>query len=530
MHWIALPLPAPEAASSGVPAQAHGWWALRFSPRVALLEEGLLVEVDSTARLWGGLPALVRLLRQHCPVPLTGPAPDAGHGQGQATAGTRQHPARGMPPVGASTSSRASASTRARAPAESPHEAACIAQAPTALQALAQLRLLQAGRPLPRRLPHDLPLRTLSDLRPHAADLEHMGCRTWGAVRALPRAGLARRLGAGPLLALDRAWGDVQHLPPWLQAPDCFALEAELPALAESADSLLWSTSRLLVALQSWLQARHQGVLALSLAWRHDLRRIDGVDLPDWQALEVRTAQPAQEMAHLRRLLAERLGRQRLAAPVNRIALRALQTAPWVGDSVSLLPPGPNETPGEPWHQLQERLSARLGTERVQGLRLMADHRPEAMQQWHPLETEKAGAAVRGRGASTRAATPPDARAVLWPTWLVQPPRVLVLQGNRPCLHGPLRLLVGPQRFETAWWESREALEALGALGAAHPESTADAGTAGGAGAAAGGSLPGEAVAGPTRRDYFVAHNQVVGYVWIFRDLQGRWLLHGFYG
>lgn len=493
MHWIALPLPAPDSAPSGVPAQAHGWWALRFSPRVALLEEGLLVEVGGTARLWGGLPALVRLLRQHCPVPLVVPGPPAGQERAE----------RAMRPPG-------------DASADPADQAACIAQAPTALQALAQLRLLQAGRPLPRRLPHDLPLRTLSELRPHAADLEHMGCRTWGAVRALPRAGLARRLGAGPLLALDRAWGDVQHLPPWLQAPDCFALEAELPALAESADSLLWSASRLLGALQSWLQARHQGVLALSLAWRHDLRRIDGVDLPDWQALEVRTAQPAQEMAHLRRLLAERLGRQRLAAPVNRIALRALQTAPWVESSVSLLPPGPSDTPGEPWHQLQERLSARLGAERVQGLCLVADHRPEAMQQWQPLEAEKnAGAAARSKGASAKASAPADARAVLWPTWLVQPPRLLVLQGSRPCLQGPLRLLVGPQRLETAWWEACEAAA-----------TTHQAGSGG----ALSGSLPGEAACGPTRRDYFVAHNRVVGHVWIFRDLQGRWFLHGFYG
>ena len=177
MHWIALPLPAPDSAPSGVPAQAHGWWALRFSPRVAMLEEGLLVEVGGTARLWGGLPALVRLLRQHCPVPLAVPGPPAGQERAE----------RAMRPPG-------------DASADPADQAACIAQAPTALQALAQLRLLQAGRPLPRRLPHDLPLRTLSELRPHAADLEHMGCRTWGAVRALPRAGLA-----GPMQQLGGA-------------------------------------------------------------------------------------------------------------------------------------------------------------------------------------------------------------------------------------------------------------------------------------------------------------------------------------
>ncbi|WP_311220979.1 MULTISPECIES: DNA polymerase Y family protein [unclassified Acidovorax] len=469
MHWIALPLPAPDPQPGGVPVQAHGWWALRFTPRVALLEEALLIEVGSVARLWGGVPALLQLLQRHRPLPL--PAAD-----GQGCSAALQPPDESGP-----------------------------AQAPTALQALAQLRLLQTSRPLPRRLPYDLPLRTLTDLRPHAAELEHMGCRTWGAVRALPRAGLARRLGAGPLLALDRAWGDVQHLPPWLQAPESFAMEAELPALAESADALLWSASRLLGALQSWLQARHQGALALSLGWRHDLRRIDGVDLPAWQSLEVRTAQPVQEMTHLRRLLAERLGRQQLAAPVNRIALKALQTAPWTGDSISLLPPGPHDMPGEPWHQLLERLSARLGAGRVQGLRLVADHRPEGMQEWQALEGSAAGG-----GLCAATVLPADARAVLWPRWLVQPPRALALQGSRPCLQGPLRLLVGPQRFETAWWEAGS--QEQNAPAAEMPV------------------MPGEAAAGPARRDYFVAHNATVGHVWIFRDLQGRWFLHGIYG
>ena len=91
--------------------------------------------------------------------------------------------------------------------------------------------------------------------------------------------------------------------------PEQFALTAELPALAESADALLWSVSRCLTALQGWLQARQQGALALDLAWRHDLRRIDGVAIAPTQALPVRTAQATQDMAHLRRLLSENLAR-----------------------------------------------------------------------------------------------------------------------------------------------------------------------------------------------------------------------------
>ncbi|AVT20557.1 hypothetical protein C7Y68_11570, partial [Paracidovorax avenae] len=105
----------------------------------------------------------------------------------------------------------------------------------------------------------------------------------------------------------------------------------------------------------------------------------------------------------------------------------------------------------------------------------------------------------RRRGAPP-AAAPAEAAgtsadAVFWPGWLVHPPRPLTLQGDRPCLQGPLRLLAGPHRFEGGWWEGCT-----------------------------------------ERRDYFVASNAAVGTVWIYRQWQGggasghlQWFWHGVY-
>lgn len=379
MPWLAWLLPCIDPAP-GVPPDAQGWWALRFTPCVTLLDEALLLEVDSVERLWGGRAALQALLRNQAPAAAQENAAD----QAWATG-------------------------------------------PTALQALALLRLQRMGRSPPQRLPHDLPIATLTALRPHVAALQHLGCRSWGDLRALPRAGLARRFGAACLLALDQAWGDAPHGLIWITLPERFALELELPALVESAPALLMAGQRLLDALQGWLRARQQGVLALELAWRHDLRRVDGVDLPPWQSLELRTAEPLQAMAHLRRLLAERLAHQRLAAPVNRLALRSLQTAPLAQASASLLPPAPDEARGEPWHQLIERLSARLGPASLQVARLHADHRPERMQHWHPAITPPSP-------AQDEAA---DSPAGLWPPWLVRPPQPLQPARPSPLPVGP---------------------------------------------------------------------------------------------
>jgi len=455
MHWIALPWPhdeAPLPARAGVPtASPHAWWALRWTPRVAVLDEALLLEVSSTERLWGGSARLMAQLQASRPTP-DGP----------------------------------------------------WAEGATALAALALLRLREAGQAVPAHVPQGLPLHTLSAARPHAASLARMGCNTWGGLRALPRAGIARRFGASLLQALDQGWGDAPDALAWLTLPATFDMALELPAPLDSAPALLHAADRLLSALQSWLRARQQGVLVLELVWQHDLRRYNGVDLPAQQALAVCTAQPTQELAHLRRLLAEHLARTTLAAPANQVRLRVRQAVALPHTCADLLPVALGaEPPGEPLHQLVERLVARLGAGRVQAPVLHADHRPECMQRW-----QAPGAALAQAGppsAAPLATHGPD--FALLPPWLLRLPLRLAVQGHRPCHHGPLSLLAGPQRIEAGWWSE------------AGPEGVDPDGQGGSA-----------------VRDYFVAHNDSVGLVWVFRERLGsqapgpqRWFLHGFY-
>jgi len=497
MHWIALPLPRWEAdvPTALADAGAVGWWALRFTPRVTLVDgDALLLEVSTTERLWGGRETLLRRVCEAWSLAAE-VAADADIGAGDP---------------------------------QPPSPSLIWGCGPTALLAQAVLRMALAGRALPARIPQGLPLHTLTALRPHVPSLERMGCRTWGALQALPRAGVARRFGAAVLQVLDQALGDAPQAHTWLELPEAFVLTAELPALAGSADALLWSAGRCLTVLQGWLQARQQGALGLELAWRHDLRRIDGVAVPPTRALQVRTGEATQDMAHLRRLLSENLSRTQLAAPANQITLRLLESAPLPQRSASLLPPddrrGGDDAAGasaEALHQLLERLSARLGTDRVLAPVLQADHRPEHRQQWRPAAEVLRVATATGRSAFKTAPThaadaaldaTPD--ALLQPTWLLNPPRRLAVQGNRPCHHGRLRLLDGPHRFEAGWWSAADA----------EPDPV----------------HPGTGLA---LRDYFVAYNEVAGLVWVFRerlapmsdDAQAvarphRWFLHGIFG
>ena len=493
-HWMAWPL-ACLSESSPVPESAC-WWALEFSPRVALLEDALLMETSMVQRLWGGAEVLLARLDS-------------------AFAQARQAAATGLP--------------------ESAVAKPLCGRGRTAWQALARLRL-QQGRPcgsvsaplaVPESSPHAdaLPLWTLSALEQHSAVLLRLGCRCWGDVRALPRAGLSRRIGAKALRALDEAYGLLPQPLDWLQLPQQFELRHDLGYPAHHADAVLHAAQPLLRALQSWLQARHHAVLALQLRWHHDLRRIDGQELQRWEALVIRTAQPTQGMAHLQRLLSEHLRQQRWRAPVDMLELQALETAAWAAEPLSCLPAAQGQSPSDSlaWHEWVERLSARWGEEAVQMVQPLADHRPERMQCWQAAATllqsknpaaardaTQAGAGAQPRQQGTHRGRHPDCAdpwQALWPPWLLPQPEALPVQANRPQWHGPLQLRAGPYRLESGWWDAA-----------------------------------GDAQAGLAERDYFVAYNAVVGHVWIYRErvrsehLMGMtsspasWFAQGMYG
>ncbi|MDL5037833.1 hypothetical protein QRD40_15895 [Comamonas sp. Y6] len=478
-HWIAWPLAllaAPQGreepeGKEAVPvtaAESACWWALEFSPRVAVLEEALLMETSMVQRLWGGLqPMLEQLDRAFALACLASQAgmPDAELGKSMVRA-----------------------------------------EADTPWLALARLRLMQRlqeqGKALPAAMPADaLPLWTLTVLQQHSAVLMRLGCRTWGQARELPRAGLSRRLGGQLLRVLDEAYGLLPQPMNWLQLPETFVLRHDLGYPARNADAVLQVAQPLLRALQSWLQARHHAVLSLQLRWHHDLRRIDGQELPAWESLCIRTAQPTQGMAHLQRLLREHLGQQHWRAPVDMLELQALKTVPWSAAPLSCLPDlaaQQGSANSLAWHEWVERVGARWGDEAVRMVEPHADYRPEAMQSWKSAaqcntrsaqqSTQQRAAALPGAAGKSRTRHDcSDPWQALWPPWLLPRPEALAIRNNRPHWHGPLQLRAGPYRLESGWWEGAQTLAA---------------------------------------RDYFVAFNEVVGHVWIYRERAqtGAWL------
>ena len=202
-------------------------------------------------------------------------------------------------------------------------------------------------------------------------------------------------------------------------------------------------------------------MLALELAHReHPLTR-----------LRIGLAVPSGEAAHLRGLLAERLAALVLPAPVVALHMRTGALLPATAGNGWLWKQAQTAEHSDALPRLIERLRARLGNERVFGLRALEDHRPECA--WSIRRDNE----VPGRYRTERAT-----RAIERPLWLLTQPREIAPRGKK---------LRGPERIETGWWDGRE-----------------------------------------IARDYFEMRDQEGVRSWVYRELSASrgWYLHGLYG
>lgn len=405
MLWLALLRPTPPERDTPPPwPEPLVWWALQFTPRVARLEEALVLELAASLRLFGGRAALQqRLLNELSEL----------SGAGNASL------------AWAPNSQAALALARAAAPAE-------------VVDGLAP--------PLPALLDR-LPFPVLSAADRHAPLLARLGCRSLGDLRRLPRAGLARRTEPALLRQLDQAYGQIAEAHDWCELPEVFEARRELPQRTDSTEALLHHAEPLLRAACLWLGARHAGAAQLRLAWLHDAMRAR--DVGPGGELRLASAEPHRDQRVWLRLLKEHLNRSALQAPVSDLLLHIDRHCPLHAHSASLMSGGDDaqRTDGESLDQLLTRLSVRLGPDNVRQAMPVADHRPEHQQRWLPWQQI-------GKRPPPELPLPEAPAEWPAPSWLLNPPLRLHCLRERPLYQGPLTLLAGPQRVETGWWDT----------------------------------------------------------------------------
>lgn len=303
------------------------------------------------------------------------------------------------------------------------------------------------------------------------ASLRAMGFLCLRELAALPRDGLGRRIGPEALAHLDRLYGRLPDPLPHWQPPARFESVLEFDARPTAVEPLLFALRRLLGELVLVLQARDGGVQQFRLLLLHEDRPVTPVP--------VGLLRPERDPARLLELARARLERVVLPAPVAGLGLVADRLPPFRPAIADLFTQARTET--SDWTLLLERLRARLGDEAVLEPVATADHRPECAGTLRVLHHASAPAARPRAGA---APVHGHARqlAETRPVWLL--PRPV------PLRQPPARILAGPERLESGWWDG-----------------------------------------GDVRRDYYVVETRDGQRAWVYCPPGRRdgWMLHGWF-
>ncbi|WP_213878752.1 DNA polymerase Y family protein [Pseudomonas sp. dw_358] len=258
-----------------------------------------------------------------------------------------------------------------------------------------------------------------------ATAFKRMGLRRLGQVLAVPRENLAHRFAARVLEHLDRLQGRRSLALSFYSPPDRFDQRIELNFDVESHQALLFPLRRLINDLAAFLAGRDGGVQRFVLHLEH----AEGEDTE----VPVGLLGPERDSERLFELARVRFEQLQVPRPVRNLRLLAEHLPPFVPAHRELFDPRPQQS--QPWEQLRERLRARLGDEAIRQLSARADHRPECA--WASSD-----GSASGRAGAVRLALLPSAPR---PGWLLREPQSLD--------ESRLRLLAGPERIESGWWD-----------------------------------------------------------------------------
>lgn len=384
-------------------------WAMRYTPAVSIDAEGaLLLDVRASLKIFGGLPALRRLIRAEL--------------------------------------------------AAQPHQVT-LSSAPTAVAALWLARAGHAdldtdpdidesvpvGRGLAARL-MTLPVKSFGWPDKILQTLAQMGVRTLGECVRLPRDGFARRIGAERLRDLDRARSLQPEVREFYQPPEHFKATLELPVESSDAGLLFESARVLLRKLDAFLIAHQGGVEILWIRLYH-------FDQPA-TLLRIAFMRVVMESSGFLELIRLHFADLRAGAPVTALAFEArLVSAP--------VPAGADLFGDRMEDELQalglfERLRARLGMNAVHGIHSLPEHRPESA--WEVVSPASANG--QNRRLESQRQEPVDDKfnkfVLRRPLWMLDDPQPLRVVSGRPVFPDALDFEAGPERIETGWWDGKD--------------------------------------------------------------------------
>lgn len=266
--------------------------------------------------------------------------------------------------------------------------------------------------------------------------LHAMGVRSVGELLRLPRSGIARRLGAATVLDLDVALA--KHAAPRRAfiVRERFYERCDFETEIDAVAYLNKAFEALLDRCAQYLRRRQAGVQYLEVRLRHRV-------IPTTR-LRLGLASITGEYRRLQDVVAQKLMRVALSAPVRGIELRSGALRPLTVDSIDVFAGTSGVGSRDTAPQLVERLRARLGERAVYGVNTVAEHRPEAA--WTRVQEFNWQLALLGarRNPESGASYPIDMPR---PVWLLDAPVPLPV--------ARMSFEQGPERIESGWWDGK---------------------------------------------------------------------------
>lgn len=289
--------------------------------------------------------------------------------------------------------------------------------------------------------------------------LKSLGIKQLGQLLALPSRARNRRLEPALVRYLEQLTGvRPDPLPPY-QPPTSFGRYQELPQDLETSTLLKPWLMQMLLELEGFLRRGDQTTSRLQL----QLHLRDQAPL----SVQVGAAQGNSCAETWLKLLMLRLEAERLIAPIKAVRLSVVDLDTKEPHPTDLF----QDTGFQEESDLLALLQARLGPDRVQGLCVLNDSRPDQ---------------TNGRCAPLHAPKPskisePLLKPPTRPCWLLPKPQIC---------RQPLDLVQGPERIATGWWDQKWQM-----------------------------------------RDYYIARNSQGRWCWVFKTPgRSEWFIQGYFG
>ncbi|EAT13431.1 DNA polymerase Y family protein [Bermanella marisrubri] len=309
--------------------------------------------------------------------------------------------------------------------------------------------------------------KSLSDADIHAKTrfkLSRLGLNTVADIAKIPRAELAKRFGHELAIYLQKLLGEIQDPIQFYIPNKQFQEYVELAYEISNSQYLIKPLQRLLLRLQYFLQQNNArcSEITLQLEHREEKATIE----------QIASAEPITLAEKWQSLCAIKFENLKLKHPVIGITLTANKQSTQQSARGDLFSKKQNAMSE---NELISHLKIKLGDDRVLGIRLNNDERPEREFEY----TKVSSNADCMSQVKFEATISNKKHSLLRPSFMLPQPQPLQ---EAVALHSPV------ERIVTGWWDNQ-----------------------------------------PIQRDYFIARNESGQWLWVFKTPDKQWFVHGWF-